>query len=159
MAKPPATIVVPQLEKRQVEYVPTAWHEWFARGAYGVVFAWNMVCAVQFIAEPGAYAGAYQLSGVQGEAALRGLGVAFLMWNATYPLFIYKPSQHVSLGAIILVQQVIGLVGELAIQATLPANLILLQASIARFVIFDAAGLLLMAITFTYLQIRKSKSE
>ncbi len=95
--------------------------------------------------DPASYMGAYQLSGEEGAVALRGLGVAFLMWNATYPAFIVAPRRFPVLGVVILVQQGIGLVGEIAIFATLPSSGFgLLAASILRFVAFDAAGLGLM---------------
>lgn len=120
---------------------------WFVRLAFATVFCWNVLCAVQFVADPAAYMGAYQLSGIQGEVALRGLGVAFLMWNATYPLFILNPRRYRVLGGVILAQQVIGLVGELLIFCTLPEGYSILAGSILRFAAFDAAGLALMAIT------------
>lgn len=121
---------------------------WLTRGAFGLVFCWNVLCALQFLIAPAGYVGAYQLSGPQGEAALRGLGVAFLMWNATYPLYLMRPQRYRALGAIILVQQAIGLVGELLIYVSLPDGFSILQAGILRFVAFDAAGLVLMAATF-----------
>ena len=54
-----------------------------ARIAVALVFALNVQCAVSFVLWPGAYAGGFELEGVPGAAAGRGLGVAFLMWNAT----------------------------------------------------------------------------
>lgn len=137
--------------------VPTAVSVWVARVAYFMVFAWNVACAVQFIGWPGDYVAAYQLSGPAGEAALRGLGVAFLMWNATYPLFLWKPTGHRVLGAIVIVQQAIGLVGELVIASGLPEGFDVLTDSIARFVGFDAIGLLLMACAYLLL-FRKSSA-
>lgn len=124
----------------------------FVRLAFSLVFFWNVLCAVQFIADPSSYMGAYQLSGVQGEVALRGLGVAFLMWNATYPLFILQPRRYPVLGGIILAQQLIGLVGELVIYAGLPAGCDVLAGSILRFVAFDGVGLVLMAAAFMLLR-------
>lgn len=124
---------------------------WAARVAVALVFVLNVQCAVQFIVWPGAFAGAYELSGVAGNAAVQGLGVAFLMWNATYPLVIANPARHRTLFAVVLAQQAIGLVGESAILTTLPAGHELLSASILRFIAFDAAGLVLMAAAFVWL--------
>lgn len=124
--------------------------------AFSIVFFWNVLCAVQFIAFPEQYVAAYQLSGVAGEVALQGIGVAFLMWNATYPAFIVNPEKFQHLGIVVLVQQAIGLVGELIIAANLPAQgFDLLADSIARFVGFDAIGFVIMALAYMLL-FRKS---
>lgn len=127
---------------------------WVARVAFGIVFIWNVMCACQFFFMPGDYVAAYQLSGPEGEAALRGLGVAFLMWNATYPVFLWSPSRNKVLGIIILCQQAIGLVGEIAITMGLPRGYEVLSVGIARFVGFDAIGLVIMAVAF-YLLFKK----
>lgn len=121
-----------------------SWPWWVVRLCFAIPFAWNVLCALQFIVAPADYSWAYQLSGVEGEVALRGLGVAFLMWNATYPPFLWRPECFVGLGAVIVAQQVIGLIGEIFILSTLPTDFTVLGASIQRFIIFDGAGLLLM---------------
>lgn len=121
------------------------------RVAYAAVFALNVTCALQFAFDPAGYVAAYQLEGPGAEAAARGMGVAFLMWNATYPLFVARPSSHAALGAVVLVQQLIGCVGEAAILLSLPATgCEVLAASIVRFVVFDAAGLAAMGATFAW---------
>lgn len=127
---------------------------WAVRLAYAAVFALNVMCAIQFVAAPASFSGAYQLSGVAGEAAVRGIGVVFLMWNATYPLFVAQPRRHMALGAIVLVQQAIGCVGECAILLTLPpAGYEVLASSIARFVAFDAAGFVVMGAAYAWLAV------
>jgi len=80
--------------------------------------------------------------------AAHGIGVAFLMWNCTYPLVIWKPQRHTTLAGVVLAQQVVGLIGESAIRATLPVGHDLLASSIDLFIAFDAAGLLLMGVSF-----------
>lgn len=127
-----------------------------ARIAVAAVFALNVQCALQFVLWPEAFAGAYELSGVAGEAAVRGLGVAFLMWNATYPTVIASPRRFQALYAVVLVQQAIGLVGETAILLELPAGHDVLAASILRFIAFDAGGLVLMAAAFAWMLIRRA---
>ena len=122
-----------------------------ARVAYAVVFAINVQCALSFVLWPGAFSGAYELSGVAGEAAVRGLGVAFLMWNATYPLVIANPVKHRALAGVVIAQQVIGLVGESAILAMLPAGHDVLAGGILRFIAFDAAGLVIMVAAFVWM--------
>ena len=123
---------------------------WVVRVVFFVVFAVNVDCAVSFIADPGAYAGSYELAGVAGEAAVRGLGVAFLMWNVTYPAFILRPEKWPVLGWVILAQQAVGLVGESLILAGLPAGHAVLAAGIRLFIVFDGAGLVAMAAAFAW---------
>lgn len=118
---------------------------------FAIVFVVNVHCALSFMIDPAAYAGAYELSGVAGEVAVRGIGVAFLMWNATYPLVIVHPARHRALAGVVVAQQVIGLVGESAILLSLPAGHETLAAGIARFIAFDAAGLALMGAAFAWL--------
>lgn len=123
---------------------------WAVRIAFALVFTWNVMCAVQFICWPLLFVDAYQLQGAGGMAAVQGLGVAFLMWNATYPAFVWDPVRFRSLGIVVLVQQVIGLIGELYIASTLGAGQELLSQGIARFVGFDALGLVLMGAAFYF---------
>lgn len=131
---------------------------WACRICFSIVFAWNVQCALSFVVAPGAFAPAYQLSGVEGEVAIRGLGVAFLMWNATYPAFIVNPARFKALGAVALVQQVIGLAGELLIASSVPdVGFATLHASIMRFVAFDAAGLALMVASFMFLLVAERR--
>lgn len=122
-----------------------------ARVAVALVFALNVQCAVSFVLWPGAYAGGFELEGVPGAAAVRGLGVAFLMWNATYPAVIANPRRFRALYAVVLAQQAVGLAGESWILLSLHAGHAALAASIVRFIAFDAAGLVLMAAAFAWL--------
>lgn len=135
---------------------------WAARLAVAAVFVVNVQCALGFVVDPGAYAGAFEQRGTSGYAAMQGLGVAFLMWNATYPLVIVNPVKHRVLFAIVLAQQAIGLVGETAIVATLPVGHETLAESIQRFISFDAFGLVIMGVTFAVLLVamrRKPASD
>ena len=124
-----------------------------ARLAFAAVFAVNVQCALAFVIDPGTYAAAYELSGVAGQAAVRGLGIAFLMWNVTYPLVIVNPWRHRTLAYVVLAQQAIGLAGESALLATLPSGHGMLAASVGRFIAFDAAGLVVMAAAFAWLAV------
>lgn len=126
---------------------------WAARTALAAVFIVNVQCAVQFVVWPDAFAPAYELAGFEGRIAMQGLGVAFLMWNATYPLAIVNPVKHRALFGVVLAQQAIGLVGESAILVSIPAGHELLASSILRFVAFDGAGLVVMAAAFVALSI------
>ena len=124
---------------------------WAIRIAFALVLAVNVQCALQFAFTPGDFAAAYELEGVPGEAAVRGLGIAFLMWNATYPAFIAAPRRFPVLGWVILAQQAIGLVGESALLFGLPAGHDMLAESVTRFIAFDAAGLAIMGITWGFM--------
>ena len=121
---------------------------WFARVSFAAVFVVNVHCALSFALFPVDFASAYELSGVAGEAAVRGIGIAFLMWNATYPAFIVAPQRFRVLGWVILAKQAIGLVGELLLLVGLPAGHDVLATSVTRFIAFDGVGLVLMGIAF-----------
>ena len=139
-------------------YEPTRRHERPARartprrvaGARSV-FAINVQCAASFVLWPDAYAPSFEVAGVPGAAAVQGLGIAFLMWNATYPAVIASPLRFRAVAVIVLVQQAIGLAGESWLRFGLPAGHAALSASIERFILFDAAGLVLMAAAFGWL--------
>ena len=128
---------------------------WIARFAVLVVFILNVMCAVQFIMEPTRYAAAYGLPATaEAGAMVAGLGVAFLMWNATYPAVIINPRRFHALFVVVLIQQAIGLVGESCILAQLIGAGLgngLMTAGIMRFVAFDAAGLVIMLAAFVVL--------
>lgn len=93
----------------------------------------------------------FGLRGDSGHFAVRGLGIAFLMWNATYPVFIALPNRFKVVGGIVLAQQLIGLIGESLLLPYLPHASFLFAASIMRFIEFDAFGLLIMTIAFVLL--------
>lgn len=125
--------------------------EWIARIAVGFVLMVNLQCALGFIVDPDAYVSGFELSGVSGIAALRGLGIAFLMWNVTYPLVIFKPRQNMRMFGVVLAQQFIGLVGETCLLLTLPTGHGTLAAGLKGFISFDALGLVLMGAAFVAL--------
>lgn len=128
-----------------------AWAANAVRACFLAVFVVNVQCALSYVADPQSYQAGFQLHGMEGAFAVQGLGVAFLMWNATYPAFIAAPRRFPVLGWVIVSQQAIGLVGESLILAQIPAQEALLRASIERFIAFDAAGLALMAASFAWL--------
>lgn len=123
------------------------------------VFLINAQCALSFALQPASFAGAYELSGVSGNVAVQGIGVAFLMWNATYPVVIANPRRYRAVFLIVLAQQAIGLVGETAILLGLPAGHEVLAASILRFIAFDAAGFIAMLAAFAALQLRPPRTK
>ncbi len=117
---------------------------WTLRGLIAPVFAWNVQCAVAFLCSPAGYAAGFELSGVPGEGMVRGMGVLFLMWNVPYAVALWHPLRHrISLYEA-LAMQAIGLLGESLIYLSLPHAHALARGSVARFIAFDAAGLLLL---------------
>lgn len=86
---------------------------------------------------------------------MRGMGVVFLMWNATYPLYVFKPDKYRALGGIIIVQQAIGCIGETYILLTLGGGHELLASSIMRFIAFDVSGLVIEVVSFVALYMAK----
>lgn len=130
-----------------------------ARIVVAAVFLINVQCALSFVLQPASFAGAYELSGVSGNVAVQGIGVAFLMWNATYSAVIANPRRYRAVFLIVLAQQAIGLVGETAILLGLPAGHEVLAASILRFIAFDAAGLIAMLAAFAALQLRLPRTK
>lgn len=129
------------------------------RAAFAAVFAINVQCALSFVLFPSSYVAGFQLSGWTGNVAVQGLGVAFLMWNCTYPPFIASPRRWPVLGGVILAQQAIGLLGETTLYLQLPTEAAALHASIGRFMAFDAVGLLVMAAAFAWLATRMHRTS
>ena len=114
---------------------------WLSRLLIAVVIAWNLQAAFSFLANPGVYASAFELSGISGAAALRGMAVLFGMWNVPYLVACWQPRRHrLSLWEALAMQGV-GVVGETFILLSLPPGHTLLVDSILRFIAFDAAGL------------------
>ena len=136
-------------ENRQSRCVAIA--AWAVRLCFAFVFAANVQCALGFALMPEAYMGAYELAGASGRVATQGIGVAFLMWNCTYPLVIWRPARHRALAGVVLAEQGVGLAGETAILAGLPADHAALAGGIMRFVAFDGVGLVLMGASFAAL--------
>lgn len=133
--------------------------EWSARAAFAVVFSMNVLCALQFLIAPESYAPVYELYGASGAAAVQGMGVTFLMWNATYPPYIARPARFPVLGWVIVVQQAVGLLGETFILAGLPAGHMQLAGGIERFVAFDAGGLALLLAAHVACVLAHARSE
>jgi len=129
---------------------------WIARPLIGFVTAWNLQAAFVFIFAPSGFVRAYELSGIPGEAAIRGFGVLFLMWNVPYLFALKDPIRYQLALTFAVLMQFIGLIGETYILSTLTADHAMLQTSILRFIIFDGAGLLLLAIARLVVQDKKS---
>jgi hypothetical protein len=119
---------------------------WLARLLIAIVVAWNLQCALVFMLTPGVFAPGFELSGIPGEAAVRGFAVLFVMWNIPYLVALWQPRRHrLSLWEA-LAMQVVGLIGESLILFSLPTGYPSLHISILRFIAFDAAGVGLLSI-------------
>ena len=119
---------------------------WAARLLIAVVVVWNLQCALVFLLTPGVFAPGFELTGIPGEAALRGIAVLFVMWNIPYLLALWHPHRHrISLWEA-LAMQAVGVIGESVILFTLPAGYATLQSSLLRFIIFDFSGLVALGI-------------
>jgi hypothetical protein len=121
---------------------------WLARFLIVLVIAWNLQAAFAFLFSPETFAPGFELSGIPGQAAMRGIAVLFIMWNVPYCIAAWHPLRHFLSLKEALVMQALGLAGETGILLTLPPEHIVLQSSILRFISFDAAGLVALALAF-----------
>ena len=119
---------------------------WLARLLIGIVFLWNVQCAIAFLLAPATFAPGFELSGAAGAAAVRGMGVLFLMWNVPYAVALWHPIRHrVSLYEAVAMQT-IGLIGESLILWSLGGAHPVVAGSVTRFIAFDGAGVLLLVL-------------
>ena len=121
---------------------------WLARGALLTVLAWNLSAALPYRLWPADYAGAFELSGAPGQAAVRGIGLLFLMWAVPFIPAILHPVRHRVALVIVLAMQAIGLAGESLLLMTLPAGHAALRATGLRFIALDGLGLILLTIAY-----------
>jgi hypothetical protein len=130
-----------------------------ARILIGAVLLMNLQAAAAFLLWPGRFIGSFELTGVVGEAALRGMAVLFLMWNVPYAVAFWNPLRYrISLYEAIAMQT-IGLVGETIIFLTLPDIHIQARAAIWRFIIFDGVGLLVLIAAALLSKSKKSQGN
>jgi len=125
---------------------------WIARTALVAVLIANLSAAIPYVARPGDYAAAFELTGVPGNVAVRGLGILFLMWAVPYVPAIFDPVRNRVALACVLAMQVIGLAGESLMMVTLPAGHDALRATGLRFIVFDGIGLIVLGIAYRVTQ-------
>jgi hypothetical protein len=121
---------------------------WLARCLILLVTAWNLQAALAFILRPESFAPGFMLTGVPGAAAVRGVGILFLMWNVPDLVALWQPRKYFLALQLAVVMQFVGLLGESYILSTLTAEYATLAASITRFVLFDGTGLVLLLAAF-----------
>ena len=132
---------------------------WIARLLIGLVTAWNLQVAFIFIFSPSRFVQAYELSGTAGEAAVRGVGVLFLMWNVPYLFALYNPVRYRLALTLSLLMQFVGLIGESYILSTIPVEHVILRSSILRFIAFDGLGLIFLVTAWLLTREDKSSSD
>jgi len=108
----------------------------------GLVLLVNLQSAFTYLLWPERYAPGFEMTGDIGAAMLRGMGVLFLMWNVPYAVALWNPARFRIALYMAVAMQAIGLLGESWIFLSLPAVHAAARASIVRFIIFDALGLL-----------------
>jgi hypothetical protein len=122
---------------------------WIIRLLIALVFASNILCAFQFVANPSGYIQQFDLGGEAGIVVIRSLGILFIMWNVPYAIAIYQPYRYSITLIAALLMQLIGLIGETWIYFSIQ-NLVNTRSSIMRFMIFDFAGLVLLSVAFAF---------
>jgi len=117
---------------------------WLAQCLILLVTAWNLQAALAFMLQPESFAPGFMLSGVPGAAAVRGVGLLFLMWNLPYLVALWNPQENFLALKLAVAMQAVGLIGESYILSTLTVGYATLAASITRFITFDGIGLALL---------------
>ncbi len=107
-----------------------------------LVLAMNLQCALAYIFNPLPYVAPFELSGEPGRAAVVGIGILFVMWQVPYVFALVHPERNRRSLLEAILMQAIGLVGESLLLRSIPLAHTALRASILRFIIFDAGGLL-----------------
>lgn len=119
---------------------------WLARSLIGMVLIFNLQCAIAFLWKPGDFAPAFELTNISTTGIVRGFGVLFLMWNVPYIVAFINPQRYRLSLYESIAMQTIGLVGETIIFLTLPSSTLIVQATLLRFITFDAAGLAALSV-------------
>jgi len=117
---------------------------WLARLLIGLVFFFNVQCAIVFLAVPQQYVASFELSGAPGEGMLRGLGLLFLMWNVPYAVALWNPARQRTSLYEAVAMQAIGVAGETLLLLLFPAGHAAIRESVGRFIVFDGSGLALL---------------
>lgn len=125
-----------------------------------IVTFMNLQVALYFIFHPQDYAPGFELYGEPGTAMIRGVGLLFLMWNIPYIAALINPLKHFISLIEAVVMQAIGVIGESIILLTLPGTHPLIHSSVARFILFDGAGLVVLLIALiVILRVRNHQGE
>ncbi|WP_350455387.1 hypothetical protein [Slackia heliotrinireducens] len=124
---------------------------WSVRIIATITFFVILYFAIVFISEPAGHLKMFQLSGVPGQAAVRALGVAMVVWLCTYPLVIFNPRTNIKMFFIVLLQQVVTLAGALIIRMGMPVGYATLAGTLNIFILADAICTALLLVTFIWM--------
>jgi len=130
---------------------------WLARTLILVVTFFNLECAISFLANPAAYAPAYELTGEIGSAMIQSLGLLFIMWNVPYVVAIIHPVKHKLSLIEAATMQGIGVVGETLLLLGFPGGHPILASSVIRFIEFDGGGFLLLIVALILTRGKRQK--
>ena len=123
----------------------------------GLVLLSNLQCAVAFLFHPERFNQAYELSGLPGEAAIRGFAILFLMWNIPYIFALVQPTKNFLSLIEANLMQFTGLIGESWLITQIPLKHTLLRSSVTRFIIFDCIGLISLLAALGLVILQKNK--
>ena len=122
---------------------------WITRLLVAIVIFINLQAAVQYLLNPNAYSGAFELEGIPGMAAVMGVGILYVMWQVPYVFAAINPAAHRLSMTEAVLMQAIGLLGETWLRSRIPVEHTVLRNSILRYIVFDAGGLVLLAVAWS----------
>lgn len=117
---------------------------WLGRLLIAIVVFLNLQAAVLFLVRPADYAPGFELNGAAGNAMIQAMGLLFLMWNVPYIVALSQPVKRRTSLLEAILMQFIGVAGETLLWHWLPAGHPVVDASVIRFILFDAGDLLLL---------------
>ena len=121
---------------------------WIARVLVTIVIFINLQAALQYLLNPNAYSGAFELEGIPGMAAVMGVGILYVMWQVPYVFAAINPAAHRLSMTEAVLMQAIGLLGETWLRSRIPVEHTVLRNSILRYIVFDAGGLVLLSVAW-----------
>jgi len=113
-----------------------------------IVLISNLIAAIPFILNPMVFVSGFELSGVPGMAAVVGTGILFLMWQVPYVFALSNPIKRFTSLIEATIMQIIGLLGESLLYTKIDPSFATLRSSIARFILFDGLGLVLLIVAW-----------
>jgi hypothetical protein len=115
--------------------------KWGTRFLVGIVFFFNIQCALAFVFAPGSFSPGFELRGEVGVWMVQALGILFFMWNVPYAIALIDPFKHITSVFEATLMQAIGLVGESILSASIFPDHAIIRATLLRFILFDGIGL------------------
>lgn len=131
---------------------------WVARGLVAGVTFMNLQAAVSFLWQPARFAPAFELIGEPGRAIIQGVGLLFLMWCVPYVFALVNPQRHFVSLLQAVVMQGIGVIGESILLMLLNGEHPQIHASVLRFILFDAGGLVLLLVALILMIVFRRQS-